>query len=122
MLVAVWSLASVYGSLGPTLVSRFAASHSPALGGLALFTLTGAGAVAVLLLHDQSAQTLMITGTAALLLGAGTTLLGVNDTSVTMFFIGTAVAGAGLRQRLTRSDPHRASAGQKPTSAPGFCR
>jgi MFS family permease len=100
VLVAVWSLASFYGSLGPTLVSRIAASHSPALGGLALFTLTGTGAVTILLLRSRSAPTLMTTGTAALLLGAGITLLGVSDTSIGVFFIGTAIAGAGFGSGL----------------------
>jgi MFS family permease len=100
VLVAVWSLASFYGSLGPTLVSRIAGSHAPTLGGLALFTLTGTGAVTILLLRTRSAETLMITGTAALLLGALITLLGVNDTSVSVFFIGTAVAGAGFGSGL----------------------
>lgn len=96
VLIAVWSLAGFYGSLGPSLVGRIAASDSPVLGGLALFVLTGTGAATVLLARNLPAKTMMLAGCASLLVGAGITLLAVSDSSVWLFFLGTAVAGAGF--------------------------
>ena len=51
VIVAVWSLAGLYGSLGPALVRLLVGPNSFVLAGLALFVLAGSGAVAVLILR-----------------------------------------------------------------------
>ena len=95
-LIAVWSLGSFYGSLGPALIGRLAGSQSAVLGGLALFVLAGAGAVAVLVLRAAPARLVMLVGMTTLLAGVGITLLAVAISSVGVFLAGTAVAGVGF--------------------------
>jgi MFS family permease len=113
-LVAAWSLAGFYGSLGPALTRALLGSSSPVLGGLAFATLAGSAALSVLLLRATAPDRLMTLGTAGLALGVGITLLGVVTTSVPLFFVGSAVAGAGfggafqgaIRRVLPRTEPH----------------
>lgn len=96
VLVAAWSLAGFYGSLGPALARRVVGSDSFVVGGLGLFVLAASGAVAVVVLLSRPAETMMIIGTVALVVGVGVTLLGVEQSSAAVFFLGTAVAGAGF--------------------------
>jgi MFS family permease len=95
-LIAVWSLGSFYGSLGPALIGRLAGSQSAVLGGLALFVLAGAGAVAVLVLRAAPARLVMLLGMTMLLAGVGVTLLAVAISSVGVFLAGTTIAGVGF--------------------------
>jgi MFS family permease len=113
-LVAAWSLAGFYGSLGPSVVRLVAGSNSFVLGGLALFTLAASGGVMVLLLRASAPRTLMFIGTAGLFVGVGITLLAINSTSEALFFVGTVVAGAGfgagfqgaIRTVIPLANPH----------------
>ncbi|WP_329104802.1 MFS transporter [Micromonospora sp. NBC_01699] len=95
-LVATWSLAGFYGSLGPSVIRLVAGSDSFVLGGLALFTLAASGGAMVLLLRATAPRTLMFIGTAGLFVGVGITLLAITGTSEALFFVGTVVAGAGF--------------------------
>ncbi len=95
-LIAVWSLASFYGSLGPALVGHLAGSQSAVLGGLALFVLAATGALTVLALRAAPPRLIMLLGMAALLAGVGMTLLAITLSSVAVFLAGTAVAGVGF--------------------------
>jgi predicted MFS family arabinose efflux permease len=96
VLVAVWSLAGFYGSLGPTLTRLVAGSDSVVLGGLAMFALAGSAAVTVLLVRNAPPPRVMLLGTAALAAGVAVTLVGVADSSTGAFFLGTALAGVGF--------------------------
>jgi MFS family permease len=95
-LVAVWSLAGFYGSLGPTLVRILSGSDSFILGGLSLFVLAGSAAVTVLLLRNASPRLVMQFGTLALFVGVGITLVAISVSSITVLFLGCVVAGAGF--------------------------
>jgi MFS family permease len=95
-LIAAWSLAGFYGSLGPALVRLVAGSDWIVLGGLSLFVLAGSGALAVLLLRDADPQLMMRLGTAGLTVGVGVTLLATLASSIVLFFAGSVVAGAGF--------------------------
>jgi MFS family permease len=95
-LIAVWSLASFYGSLGPALIGQLAGSQSAVLGALALFILAGAGAVTVLVLRAAPPRLMMLLGMTTLLAGVGVTLLAITSGSVALFLAGTAVAGVGF--------------------------
>jgi MFS family permease len=94
--VAVWSLAGFYGSLGPSLVRVVAGPHSLVLGGLALFILAGAGSTTVLIVRNGVPRIVMSFGALALIVGVAITLLAVSLTSTAVFFVGTAVAGVGF--------------------------
>ena len=95
-LVAAWSLAGLYGALGPTLVRLMIGHNSFVLGGLSLFVLAASGAVAVLLLRTAAPRTAMIIGTAALIVGLGVTVLAIDALSTGLFFLGTVIAGVGF--------------------------
>jgi predicted MFS family arabinose efflux permease len=95
-LVASWSLAGFYASLGPTLLHRIFGFDSSLFGGLALFVLAGSGGLAVLLLQRHEARTMMTLGAAGLLAGVGVALAAISIGSAGVFFVGTALAGMGF--------------------------
>lgn len=96
VLVAVWALAGLYGSVAPAVVRSVVGSDSLLLGGLALFALAGSGAVTVLLLRNVAPARVMLLGTVALIVGVGVTLLAVDHNSAAGFFTGTVIAGIGF--------------------------
>jgi predicted MFS family arabinose efflux permease len=95
-LVAVWALAGFYGSLGPSLSSLVAHSHSTILGGASLFVLAAAGSLTVLVFHRADPRSFALAGSALMVVGVATVLLSVSAHSVVAFFAGTAIAGAGF--------------------------
>lgn len=96
VLVALWALAGFYGSLAPTLVKGMLGSHSPLLGGLALFVLAASAGVAVLLLQRQDAVRMLLLGAGALVVGVGVVLASLPAATTVAFFVGTAIAGVGF--------------------------
>ena len=96
VLVAVWALAGLYGSVVPAVLRTVLGSDSLLLGGLALFALAISGAVTVLLLRGSAPRRVMLFGTVALIAGVGLTLVSVDHDSALGFFAGTIVAGAGF--------------------------
>jgi MFS family permease len=61
-MIACWSMAGLYGSLGPALVHRVTGSVNHVYGGGALFVLAASGALAVLALQDTAPQESMLIG------------------------------------------------------------
>jgi MFS family permease len=96
MLVAVWALASFYGSLSPLLVRGMMGSRAPLLGGLALFVLAASGGIAVLLMQRRHPRQLLIFGAASLLAGTGIAVVALTNSTVVLFFLATVVAGIGF--------------------------
>jgi len=113
-LVAAWSLVGFYGSLGPTLVRRLAASTSLSLGGLLLFTFAVSGATTVFVSQRRASHVVMRSGTVTLVVGVAVTLLALAQPSLGLFFLGTAIAGSGfgaafqgvIRTTLPLAAPH----------------
>jgi hypothetical protein len=95
-LIAAWALVGFYGSLGPTLLRRLAHSTSLVLGGLALFVFAVSGAMTVLAIRTRQPRTIMTSGVTLLIAGVAITLFAVARGSLTIFFVGTSVAGAGF--------------------------
>jgi hypothetical protein len=95
-LVAVWALAGFYLSLGPSLAGLIAGSHSTILGGAAVFVLAGSGALTVLVFHKVDPRTFSIAGSTLVMAGVALVLIAADTRSIVMFFIGTAVSGAGF--------------------------
>jgi MFS family permease len=94
-LLASWSMAGLYGSLGPAVVRRVTGSGNHMLGGSALFVLAVSGAVVVMALEGAAPRVLMQLGIAALFVGVGVTMLAAS-TSAVAFFLAAVVAGAGF--------------------------
>ena len=96
ILLSVWALAGFYGSLGPTLIRGMLNSHSPVLGGLALFVLAASAGISVLLLQKRTPQQMMMVGAGSLFSGVALTVFALSRSAVVPFFLGTAVAGIGF--------------------------
>jgi MFS family permease len=96
VLFAVWALAALYGALGPALVEALTGSTDVVLGGLSLTVLTAFGVAAIFALRTTPARTVMLTGIAALIAGVAVTLLALTVKSPAVFFVGTAISGAGF--------------------------
>ena len=96
VVVALWAMAGFYASLGPTLVKELVGSGSFVVGGLALFVMAGSGAAAVLVLRAREARALLRIGASALVVGVATVLGALSLDSLTVFLVGTAIAGVGF--------------------------
>ena len=96
VLFAVWALAALYGSLGPALVRTLTGSASVVLGSLSLFVLAASAVVAIIVLRRVAARTVMLFGILALITGVTVTVAAVGLGSATVFFAGSAIAGAGF--------------------------
>ncbi len=96
VLFAVWSLAGLYGALGPALVHALTGSGDVVLGGLSLFLLTLTAVLAIIVLRGADARTVMLTGILALITGVAVTMLALGISSTPLFFAGTAISGAGF--------------------------
>lgn len=96
IVVAVWALGGFFLSLGPSLARVVSGSDAPIIGGLAVFTLTTAGAAAVWLMRGLQAPHAIRVAAVILVLGILLTLTGVHTGSLTLFFVGTALAGLGF--------------------------
>ena len=96
VLFAVWALAGLYGALGPALVQALTGSSAVVPGAASLTVLAGTAVVAVLALRRAQAQTVMLTGISALIIGVALTLAALDARSTVLFFLGTAISGIGF--------------------------
>jgi MFS family permease len=96
ILLATWSLAGFYGSLGPMLIRGMLDSGSPVLGGLALFVLAASAGISLLLLQECTPRQMMIVGAGSLFAGVTLTVFALSHSAAVSFFLGTGVAGVGF--------------------------
>ncbi|MBO2463600.1 MFS transporter [Actinomadura violacea] len=96
VLFAVWSLGGFYGSLAPALARQLSGSDSAVIGGLGLFVLTVVSSVTIVAIARIPPGTVTFLGITLLVLGSLSTLLAVEASSVTAFFVGTFVSGIGF--------------------------
>jgi MFS family permease len=115
VLIAAWSLAGFYGSLGPMLVRAMLGVGSPLLGGMALFTLAASAGLAVLVTQRREPFELMIIGALLLAIGAGVGVLAITRHAIMLFLLGTGIAGVGfgagfqgaVRSVVRLAEPHQ---------------
>jgi MFS family permease len=96
VLIAVWAVGGLYAALGPALVDSLTGSLDVVLGGLSLFVLTLTAVISIVVLRATAARTVMVTGILALIIGAAVTMLALIIKSTPLFFLGTAISGAGF--------------------------
>src|SRR5260221_6544172 len=96
VLIAVWALAGLYGSLAPLIVRTSFGLDASLAGGIALFALAAPGFISVLLAQQVAARTLMIYGAITLFIGVALAVSSLPHHSATAFFSGTALAGSGF--------------------------
>jgi predicted MFS family arabinose efflux permease len=96
IMVATWALAGLYLSLGPSLAASLLHSTSHVTGGLVIVALAATGSIASIAARSRPSEHAMIGGAVLLAIGVGLTLLGLNEGSSTLFFVGSVVAGTGF--------------------------
>jgi hypothetical protein len=96
VLVAVWAIAGLMGSLGPSLVRRVFHLDASLYGGLALFALAASGALAVLALRRLPTASLLRFGTVAIGVGAALLAAATWTASLALYVPAILVTGAGF--------------------------
>jgi MFS family permease len=94
--IAMWALAGLYLSLGPSLAAQLLATENRAAGGLVIFALAGTGAVTAAVVRSGNPSRLLVRGSAVVIAGVFLTLAGQVLTSLVLFYGGSVVAGVGL--------------------------
>jgi predicted MFS family arabinose efflux permease len=100
---AVWALAGLYGSLGPSLLREMAPSSPAVLGGGALFVLASAASVTTIAFRAREGRWQMATGLLALAAGVLGVVVAIAAGSVAGFFAATVLAGIGFGSGLQGS-------------------
>lgn len=95
-LCASWALVGLYLGIGPTVSKTLLHIQSPAMGALAIFALTGTGALTGLLTFKIAAEKVMAAGAAALVLGVGAIAAAVALESAWLFFVASVIGGVGF--------------------------
>ena len=96
LLLSIWALCGFVTALGPSLLRNVFGVSSGLLNGAIVAVLCGAGAASSLLLRGQPPGRMAALGMAAVTAGVGLLLVSIGTGTLTLFFIGNAVAGAGL--------------------------
>ncbi|KQZ92294.1 MFS transporter [Pseudomonas sp. Root562] len=93
---ATWALGGFYASLAPSLVRTATGSTSNLIGGATVAALTLTGALMIYALRNRPAARSLQLGASLLPMGIVLILLGVHGSSLTLFFVGTLIAGCGF--------------------------
>jgi len=94
--VASWALGGFYLSLMPTLVAVATGITSPFVGAAVVSTMMLAATASVFVFRGLTPQRVLFIGTNSLMIGVVITLLGVQQQTVGLLFLGTAFAGLGF--------------------------
>jgi hypothetical protein len=94
--VATWALGGFHMSLMPTVVAAAIGAGPTWIPSLVLPALLLTSTLAVALFRNWEAARVILLGTAALCIGVGVTLLGLQQHHVGILFAGTMIAGIGF--------------------------
>ena len=94
--IAVWALGGFYASLAPSLVRTATGSTSNLIGGATVAALTVTGALMIYTLRNRTADKVLQLGASLLPVGVALILIAVHSASLSLFFVGTLVAGCGF--------------------------
>lgn len=94
--IAAWALGGFYASLAPSLVRTATGSTSNLIGGATVAALTVTGALMIYSLRSRPASQVLRIGASFLPAGVALILVAVHSASLSLFFIGTLVAGCGF--------------------------
>lgn len=93
---ASWSVGGLYLTLAPSLTQELLHTHSHVAGGVAVFSLAGAGALSQLAFRRLAAEHAMHRGAVALAVGMVALALSLSTGSAAVFLAATALTGAGF--------------------------
>ncbi|RRQ28542.1 MFS transporter [Rhodococcus sp. Eu-32] len=95
VLIATWSLGGFHLSLGPSIMGSLFGIDNHIVGGLEIFALFFSGSAAAATVRHRPPRAVMIGGAIVLSVGVTASLIAVAAGSVTLYFTGAVVAGAG---------------------------
>jgi predicted MFS family arabinose efflux permease len=95
-LIAIWALAGLYLSLGPSLASSLWRTDSHVAGGAVITALLGAGAIASAFVRAADPHAIVTRGTLLVLVGVAVTLFAVTIGSTFSLYAGSVIAGLGF--------------------------
>ncbi|MFE5136306.1 MFS transporter [Streptomyces fagopyri] len=96
ILVASWALGGLYLALGPSVAANLFGLSSHVIGGLVVTLLCGPASVTVFLLRGWPTERTLALAAGLLLVGTAVGLTGVQEHSLTLAAVGTAIAGVGF--------------------------
>ncbi|MFD8424118.1 MFS transporter [Streptomyces sp. NPDC059668] len=96
ILVASWALGGLYLSLGPSVAANLFGLSSHVIGGLVVTLLCGPASITVFALRGWPTERTLALAAVLLLAGTAVGLTGVQEHSLTMAAVGTAIAGVGF--------------------------
>jgi MFS family permease len=100
-LIALWAIAGLYLSLGPSLAASLLGSDSRVAGGPVIAALLGTGALTAALSRATDPRAAAIRGSLLLVAGVAITLIAVAVGSPVGLYVGSVVAGAGFGPAFT---------------------
>lgn len=95
-LLAAWALGGLYLGLGASVVANVFDIHAALAAGLAMAAVTGVGAFTGILTQRRDALQVMVTGSTALVLGPGLTVVAVATDTPWLFFVSSVISGVGF--------------------------
>jgi len=95
-LIAIWAVAGLYLSLGPSLANALMQSDNRFAGGLVIAALLGVGAVTSFLFRAADPGLGVARGSLVLIVGIAITLLAVAMGSIAALYVGSVIAGLGF--------------------------
>lgn len=95
-LLASWALGGLYLGMGAGIVRSVFGIHEAIVGGLAIATVTGVGAVTGIATQRRDALRVMLTGGAALVAGPAIMIVAVTADLPWLFFVSSVIGGVGF--------------------------
>ena len=95
-LIAMWAMAGLYLSLGPSLAFALAGGRNAVLGGLLIGALLGVAAVMSAVVRAAEPSALLERGSIVLVVGVAITIVAVAGAWLVVLYGGAVVAGIGL--------------------------
>lgn len=95
-MIAIWAVAGLYLSVGPSLAGALVQTENRVAGGLVIATLLGSGAIASFVARPAEPRVTLVWGSAILTGGVGLTLLAVAVGSTVGLYAGSVIAGLGF--------------------------
>src|ERR1700722_2819586 len=94
--IATWMLGGLYLGLVPSILAGVFRTNSGLVSGLAILALSGVGALVGFLSGSSAARSAVIVGGLLTAGGTAIALLSISTRQLPLFFIGSAIAGAGF--------------------------
>ena len=95
-LVAMWALAGLYLSLGPSLAIALLGKRSSIAGGFVILALMGSAALGSVFARRLVPRVAIIRGSLGMVLGVAITIAAVVTESLSLLYVGSAIAGLAL--------------------------